>query len=262
MTDNIYLQLTEAFNRGRTRAIVSSGQAVVLHRLAIMSKDGDWIVRENPEDLAFIRDELGRRGATYRFGAPLDERWLAGGWSSHFEFAANGMRVRCDFFSRPPRLSANELGQLWEREGRKPLPYLDVESLVRVKQTQREKDYAVIGELARKLPPERQLLCSRSARDLIELASRDPDMVSTLISERPLLGHAVRGDREALEESLDRERRSLMRADEERLDAYAVAAAPWRAAWPGLQSSLGGVPLGKAHAGILQAAEGVLPFNP
>ena len=43
---NIYLELTEAFNTGALRAIICSGQAVVLHRLAIMSKDGDWILRE------------------------------------------------------------------------------------------------------------------------------------------------------------------------------------------------------------------------
>jgi len=34
---------------GRLRAILASGQAVVLYRLAIMSKDGDWILREETE---------------------------------------------------------------------------------------------------------------------------------------------------------------------------------------------------------------------
>jgi hypothetical protein len=37
---NIYLELTRRFNDGRVRAILAGGQAVVLHRLAIMSKDG------------------------------------------------------------------------------------------------------------------------------------------------------------------------------------------------------------------------------
>jgi hypothetical protein len=46
---SIYLELTRKFNSGRTRAILASGQAVVLHRLAIMSKDGDCILREEPE---------------------------------------------------------------------------------------------------------------------------------------------------------------------------------------------------------------------
>lgn len=36
---SVYLTLTSEFNEGGLRAIVSSGQAVVLHRLAVMSKD-------------------------------------------------------------------------------------------------------------------------------------------------------------------------------------------------------------------------------
>jgi hypothetical protein len=37
---NISLELTHKFHSGRGRAILAGGQAVVLHRLAIMSKDG------------------------------------------------------------------------------------------------------------------------------------------------------------------------------------------------------------------------------
>jgi len=156
----------------------------------------------------------------------------------------------------------NELDLLWERQSNRNIPFLDVETLLRVKQTQREKDYAVIGELARRLPPERQLLCGRSARDLIDLASLHPDAARMLSSERALLCHALDADRDALEEALDKERRKLMRADETRLDAYAAAAASWRQAWPALQTSLTGLPLKNAHARILQTAEGVLPFAP
>ena len=49
MKTNIYLQLTDEFNAGRLRAIICSGQIAVLHKLAIMSKDGDWILLENKE---------------------------------------------------------------------------------------------------------------------------------------------------------------------------------------------------------------------
>ena len=79
----IYLDLTREFNAGQFRAIITSGQAVVLHRLAVMSKDGDWIVRESEEALAHILRVLAAHGARYRLGAPLDVRWLSGGWSSH-----------------------------------------------------------------------------------------------------------------------------------------------------------------------------------
>jgi hypothetical protein len=47
--DNPYLTLTEELNQDRFRVLLSSGQAVVVHRLAIMSKDGDWILREDAE---------------------------------------------------------------------------------------------------------------------------------------------------------------------------------------------------------------------
>ena len=53
---NIYIQLTKEFNEGRLRAIICSGQAVVLHRLAIMSKDGDWILREEESALRVTKD--------------------------------------------------------------------------------------------------------------------------------------------------------------------------------------------------------------
>ena len=98
MKTNIYLQLTNEFNAGKVRAVICSGQAAVLHRVAIMSKDGDWILREDPETCRHVLMALERHGAHYRFGAPLDIRWLAGGWSAHFEFTMDVLRVRADFF--------------------------------------------------------------------------------------------------------------------------------------------------------------------
>lgn len=59
--ENPYLELTEEFNRGRLRAVLSSGQAVVLYRLAIMSKDGDWILRPDEEALRHILRVLASR---------------------------------------------------------------------------------------------------------------------------------------------------------------------------------------------------------
>ena len=78
---NIYLELMKHFNEGRLRTVLGGGQAVVLHRLAIMSKDADWILREDRESADHVLQVLGGYGARYRFGAPLDMRWLVGGWS-------------------------------------------------------------------------------------------------------------------------------------------------------------------------------------
>ena len=156
--ENIYFALTEAFNRDAPTVALASGQAVVFYRIAIMSKDGDWVIRESPDACEGVLTELERRNARYRLGAPLDVRWLAGGWSSHFEFFdANRRRIRCDFVSRPPRVRRAAVAALFERTPTEPLAAVDPESLIRMKQTQRAKDYAVIAELASLLPPEREI---------------------------------------------------------------------------------------------------------
>jgi hypothetical protein len=256
---NPYLELTEAFNRGRRRALVSSGQAVVLHRLAVMSKDGDWLLREDEEAARHVLEVLAARGARYRFGAPLDVRWLAGGWSAHFEHARDGLRLRTDFVTRPPRLSPERLDRLWREADASGSDVVAVEPLVLMKMTMREKDYAVIGELARLLAdPRQQLLYSRSSRDLIRLAREHPGAAAEIAARRPLLARLAEG-REALDEALDRERRALMRADEARLARYRANAAGWAEAWPGISRQIAALSLPEAHRVVVARAEGLLP---
>jgi len=267
---SIYINLTREFNRDGLRCIVSSGQVAVLHQLAMMSKDGDWIVREDAVALGHVLQVLEEHGARYRLGAPLDARWMAGGWSAHFEFVHRAdpssvapLRIRTDFVSRPPRLSVFEIEQLWreqeERAGNpEAVPVVDLARLARLKQTDRERDYAVIGELARRMEPRDQMLFGRSARDLLELAAQHPVLAQELAQQRSVL-HSLGAGRDALEAALDAERRTLMRAHEERLAAYVAAARPWYAAWPALERRIAGWPLRQTHAEMARAARGVLP---
>lgn len=257
---SIYLELTRKFNSGRTRAILAGGQAVVLHRLAIMSKDGDWILREEPETTEHVLSVLEGYGARYRFGAPLDVRWLAGGWSSHLEFQWRQMRVRTDFVTRPPRLDAGSLQRAWQGAEGQEIPFLGAVELANMKKTNREKDYAVIGELARRMSDtDDQLLHSRSARDLIELRERFPDRTRRLAEKRPVLAMIGQG-RETLEAALDAERRRLIRANEERLGRYLDASKPWAAMWPSLSRQMEELTLSEAHRLMVGQAEARLPF--
>lgn len=261
MQDNIYLELTRVFNAGRLRAILSSGQAVVMHRLAVMSKDGDWILREDEETLQHVLGVLEARGAHYRFGAPLAVCWMAGGWSSHFEFRTPSLRVRTDFVTRPPRTTPEALATVWANaeERRQPVPFVDAATLAELKKTNREKDYAVLGELARVLKdPEQQILLSRSGRDLVALAGDYPGLMDELAVRRPLLRH-VRGELGILEAALDAERRQLMHANELRLQSYTDAALPWSDAWPQIAAETAGLPLQQAHRLVTERARGLLP---
>jgi hypothetical protein len=258
--NNIYVELTRRFNGGQVRAILAGGQAVVLHRLAIMSKDGDWILREEPRTLEHVLSVLGGYGARYRFGAPLDVRWMAGGWSSHLEFQWQEMRVRTDFVTRPPRLDLESLQRIWRDAEDQEVPFLGPMDLAATKKTNREKDYAVIGELARRISGlDDQILCSRSARDLIALAEQHPNRVRDLTERRPALV-AIGQGREALEAALDAERRQLIGANEERLARYMEAAKSWAAAWPALSRQMEGLALPEAHQRMVRRAETLLPF--
>lgn len=259
---NPYLELTARFNEGRIRAIICSGQAVVLHGLAVMSKDGDWILREDEEALGYILSVLDDCGASYRFGAPLALPWMRMGWSSHFEFKKADLRVRVDLFTRPPRITLDELGALWSRvESEAPeYPVTDLHNLARLKLTNRERDYAVLGEIARKFERvEDQMIWSRSARDLIGLARDHPQEARTLEQRRHLLQLAITGDRDALEAALDRERRKFMRANEQRLEAMQALMEPWRQSWSRLQKAIKGLSLLEAHHVIVEEAHELLP---
>jgi hypothetical protein len=239
--------------------VICSGQAVVLHRLAIMSKDGDWIVREDPAALTHVLNVLARHRAHYRFGAPLDLPWMRGGWSSHFEFRDGDLRVRTDFFTRPPRLTASDVARLWtEQLGRDP-PFVDLRDLAELKKTNREKDYAVIGDLARKMTDlTEQVLYSRSARDLEALAVNHGELIKRLAPRRPVLKHVGAG-RDVLERELDAERRDLMHANERRLERYLAAGQRWAAAWPAIDRDVAKLDLLQAHEVIVERAKALLP---
>ena len=260
--NNPYLELTDDLNDGRLRALLSSGQAVVVHRLAIMSKDGDWILREDAETLDHVLGVLSRLGSRYRFGAPLDLRWLAGGWSAHFEHRRDAWRLRTDFVTRPPRIPPDRLKRMWDEAEATGSEVVGVEALAALKLTNRDKDYAVVGELARLMTePFSQLLYSRSARDLIELARKHPAVLEDAVRQRPLLAQIAEG-LEILEGALDRERRALMHANEERLARYLAATEGWARTWPEVQREIEGLPLLDAHRVVTSRAEGVLPFEP
>jgi len=262
MMNNPYLDLTEEFNRDRLRVLLSSGQAVVVHRLAIMSKDGDWILREDTEAVEHVLKVLSMKGAHYRFGAPLDLRWLAGGWSSHFEFRPEALRLRTDFVTRPPRITSNQLAHMWKEAETTGTEVVGLEPLAALKLTNREKDYAVIGDLARLMPdPRSQLRYSRSSRDLNQIAGNHPEALAEVLPDRPLLAKVGEG-REALEEALDRERRTLIHANEERLARYRSAAEGWAGIWQETQREMEGLSLLDAHRLLVSRAEGVLPFTP
>ena len=230
-----------------------------------MSKDGDWIVREDQESIDHILSVLQEYGATYRFGAPLDLRWLQEGWSSHFEFRQDDLRVRTDFVSRPPRISDQTLKRVWTSAELDYMtddcPFIEAVPLAIIKKTSRERDYPVVGELARRTDSlEEQLRHSRSSIDIITIASANPDLVESIGKERPLILEYSKG-RDHLSRLIDEETRIFRKMDEDRLDVYEKASAEWYNKWTSVKSSLVGGDLISSHKTVVREAEKYLPFN-
>jgi hypothetical protein len=255
---NIYFDLTEELNAEGPIAALASGQAVVFYRLALMSKDGDWILQETPIACQRALAVLAKYEAHYRPGAPLDVRWLSGGWSSHFEFSdAQRRRIRCDFVSRPPRVLPQEVSRLFAAaQEHEPMLVVGLEPLIRMKQTQRAKDYPVIGELARLLPPEREL----------ELTT-DPDRVLALASEygksserTPVRVARAGGSREDVVIALARESDRFQQKDRARLEKYRIASEAYLREFQAAR--IGDLALPLAHERACEIAERWLPYHP
>jgi len=255
---NIYFELTEEFNAKETIAILTSGQAVVFYRIAMMSKDGDWILRETPAACARVLEALASRGARYRAGAPLDVRWLSGGWSSHLEFQdENRRRIRCDFISRPPRVPWGVVERLFtSSERRRGLQVLDVESLIHMKRTQRMKDYSVIAELARLLPEKREIEFTTDPDRVLELAPR----FGAGSRRRPVEVAFRGGSREEVVVALARETNALQEEDRARLGAYEAASRNYFDEFR--RQKVAGLPLPEAHREAMSLAERLLPEDP
>lgn len=121
---------------------------------------------------------------------------------------------------------------------------------------------AVIGELSRNLANvEDVILWSRSARDLIELGKEHREALEGMISERPLLIHALNGDRERLGAALDKERRDYMELNERRISAMQELMIEWRRAWPSIVQKTEGLPLREAHNIVTEVASKLLPSS-
>jgi hypothetical protein len=220
-----------------------------------MSKDGDWILREAESACRRVRSVLAEHGARCRPGAPLDPRWLSGGWSSHFEFFDDKKRrIRCDFVSRPPRIPAEDLDSMFSgARGEGLLKVVDPERLILLKQTQRAKDYPVIGEVARLLPPQGELRWTTDPDRILELAESHGAG-----SARPSVRAARLGlARDEIVVELARELDRLQTEDRARMRRYEEAARPYlaevRAAVPTEAS------LEEAHEISVRVAERLLP---
>jgi hypothetical protein len=125
-----------------------------------------------------------------------------------------------------------------------------------MKQTQRAKDYPIIGELARRLPPEREIELTTDPDRILELAP-----LHAAGSQRPAVIAAQHGcERREVVRALADEIDDLQQRDRRRLLCYEEAAAGYLECFKRLSREE--LLLPESHSRLLSLAESRLPRRP
>lgn len=214
--------------RHGVHSLLMGGQACVFYGAAEFSRDVDFAVLADPDNIARISAALGELEANVIAVPQFDPSYLLRGLAVHFRCeapGAEGMRVDLMTVMR----GVDPFDCLWERRTTIEVDgtvadLMSLPDLVKAKKTQRPKDWPMIQRLMeahwfqnRNHPnPERVTFWLGECRTptiLIELASRFPEQASALQTLRPLLAHALGGDINRLESGLDMEREAEVAAD-------------------------------------------------
>lgn len=220
-------RVLSTFRRHRVKALLMGGQACILYGAAEFSRDIDFAVAVSPGDnLGRLRRALNDLRAVPVYVPPLEARYLRRGHACHFRCGAAGVKgLRIDLMSR--MRGAPAFGVLWRRRtvvrlrGVGGVEMVSLPDLVRIKKTQRDKDWVMLRRLVEvdcrqaSTPASRAqvrfwLMECRSPELLSELAGRFGPEARTLAGRRKALAEALRGRTRQVERCLrneeDRER--------------------------------------------------------
>jgi hypothetical protein len=213
-----------AFAGSGVKCLLMGGQACVHYGAAEFSKDIDFALLCNDENLALLAQTLEALHAERIAVPPFERRYLEDGQALHFrctEGPAKGMRI--DVMSRMRGMAP--FAELWERRTTVVLPgglsmeVLGLRDLVQAKKTQRDKDWPMIARLVevhflnhREDSTEVQRVFwfreLRNAGLLTMLAGQFKKEAIELAAERPALAAALGGKdvERALRDEEERER--------------------------------------------------------
>src|SRR5438067_3807468 len=106
-----YEELVRKLRHQGVVCAITSGLACVHNGIAETTKDCDLLCHLDSFDAlleTLSKTAIGARPCHYRghISPPLDARWHAGGWTSHFEWDTQPQTVTLDVFGRAVRQSA------------------------------------------------------------------------------------------------------------------------------------------------------------
>ena len=205
------------------------GQACVFYGAAQVSKDIDFLVLADQENLSRLQAALAELEADRIAVPPFDPTALARGHAVHFRCQAPGVEgLRVDVMTRLRAMP--DFPVLWERrttfadEANTEYHLLCIPDLVQAKKTQRSRDWPVIELLVTIHHRENAasptaahvdfwLREARTPELLVELCRRIPGPAREACHDRPLIQHAFDDASDALRTALDAEVRAVQSQD-------------------------------------------------
>jgi hypothetical protein len=223
-------KVLSTFRNYEVRALLMGGQACVFYGAAEFSRDTDFAILADAENLARLGRALAGLEATVIAVPPFAVEYLERGHAVHFRChhpEAAGLRV--DVMAKMRGVAP--FSALWERrttieeEGGGSYELLSLPDLVNAKKTQRDKDWPMIRRLieadyaATASPSSAQVRFwfaeARTPTLLAELAERFPTEFAAASEQRPLLRTAVAGRLDEVEAALAAEEAAERTADRE-----------------------------------------------
>ena len=250
--------VSRARERGVTCAI-TSGMACVAYGVAQTTKDCDLLC--SIESAALLLEVLSNthfedRPPAYRgnLSPPLDQRWLNGGWTSHFVWQAGIEEAYLDVFGQAPRVR-----ERWESDIRGF--YAGPHIVAQMKRTNRAKDWPFVTAIGAKLLKDRDPRGWLHIYDdeLLRGFRSESAVPSEVLEQRPVL-QLLDSDPERLRAALYAEMQFWHELDRVRIRIYERAVRPYVAAVRKAQTS--GLVLMRQHLARVECAERHLPPSP
>jgi hypothetical protein len=204
-----------------------------------------------------LEAEFSGAGANYRgnISPPLHERWMGGGWTSHFVWQSDADEAYLDVFGVPPRGSSP-----WEEQMRGI--YASPQIVGEMKRTNRMKDWPFVTALGLKMLEEgdpRGWLHIFDAEVLLN-AARERTCPPEIVRLRPVLQLMLQKDRR-LPQAVFAEKNFWAELDRCRIHIYERALRPYVAAVR-KASARKTLNLRAQHELRCQSAERYLPDRP
>ena len=210
MTPSPILKVLSIFQKHNVKSLLIGGQACIIYGAAEFSRDSDFIILCDPENLGHLQKALKDLKVKVIYVPELKEDYLRRGHACHFRCQAKGVQdLRVDVIAKLK--GCDEFEQLWARrksvelKNGKTINVIGLEDLVQCKKTQRDKDWLMLKRLVeadyiqnKKEPGQDKvkwwLLESRTPEHLLELVQKYSSAAEECLPIRPLLSLAIADD--------------------------------------------------------------------